>query len=43
MKKKLAYILLIAVAALFPALGACYEREVASQNASRDAALEATP
>jgi hypothetical protein len=38
MKKKLAYTLLIAIAALFPALGACYEREVASQNATLEAA-----
>jgi hypothetical protein len=29
MKKKLAYAVLIAIAALFPALGACYERAVA--------------
>ena len=28
MKKKLAYVVLFLVAALFPALGACYERAV---------------
>jgi hypothetical protein len=41
MKKKLAYLILIAIAALFPALGACYEREIASQKAAQEAA--ATP
>jgi hypothetical protein len=34
MQKKLFYIALIAIAALFPALGACYEREIASRDAA---------
>jgi hypothetical protein len=34
MHKKLFYIALIAIAALFPALGACYEREIASRDAA---------
>jgi hypothetical protein len=37
MKKKLLYTILIAIAALFPALGACYEREIASQAAAQHA------
>ena len=36
MKKKLAYFLLFAIAALFPIMGACYEREIASQNAAQE-------
>jgi hypothetical protein len=36
MKKKLAYLVLIAIAALFPAMGACYEREIASQSAVQE-------
>jgi hypothetical protein len=42
MKKKLAYIILFAIAALFPALGACYERAIESQS-SQTPAMEATP
>lgn len=38
MKKKLAYVVLFAIAALFPALGACYERAVETQPQA-----EATP
>ena len=42
MKKKLAYIILFAIAAGFPALGACYERAIENQN-TQSAAQEATP
>jgi hypothetical protein len=36
MKKKIAYLILFAIAALFPTLGACYEREIASQRAVQE-------
>lgn len=37
MKKKLAYLVLFAIAASFPALGACYERAMEAQGAVQTA------
>ena len=42
MKKKLAYIVLIAIAAVFPLLGACYERVMEAQGTDSTVS-EATP
>jgi hypothetical protein len=37
MKRKLAFLILFAIAAMFPTLGACYEREINAQKAAQEA------